>query len=243
MCIARWITVQGAFAYITSRIEWMTSSPPVPRIAAPRIAPFSASTTIFMNPWVSPFSTARADARHRPLADERASPALANLRLRHAGAAERRIDVERVGGDPIAHPARIVLEQVRDDDLAVVVRSVRERALAVAVAERPDPRDARAELVVDHDVAALVDGDARLSRPRSSVLGRRPTREQHVRAAALADAPSVQSTLATISSPRLAKLMHFAFRRTCDALALDDLPDRGRHVFVLAADRAAAPSR
>ena len=59
MCIARRITVHGAFAYITSRIEWMTSSPPVPRIAAPRMAPVSASTAIFMNPWVSPFSTAR----------------------------------------------------------------------------------------------------------------------------------------------------------------------------------------
>jgi len=38
MCIARWMTVYGAFAYMTSRIEWMTSSPPTPRIAAPRIA-------------------------------------------------------------------------------------------------------------------------------------------------------------------------------------------------------------
>ena len=46
----RRITVHGAFAYITSRIEWMTSSPPVPRIAAPRMALVSASTAIFMNP-------------------------------------------------------------------------------------------------------------------------------------------------------------------------------------------------
>src|SRR5436305_712670 len=54
------MTAYGAFAYMTSRIEWMTSSPPVPRTAAPKISLVSASTRIFIKPWVSPFSTARA---------------------------------------------------------------------------------------------------------------------------------------------------------------------------------------
>src|ERR1700690_1494739 len=59
ICMARWITVYVAFAYITSSKTWMTSSPPVPRMAAPSICLVSASTQIFMNPWVSPFSYAR----------------------------------------------------------------------------------------------------------------------------------------------------------------------------------------
>ena len=59
MCIARCSTGYGAFAYITSRTQWITSSPPVPSIAAPRISCVFASTTIFIKPLVSPFSTAR----------------------------------------------------------------------------------------------------------------------------------------------------------------------------------------
>src|SRR5438105_2605694 len=42
-----------------SMTPWIASSPPVPRIAAPRIFRVSASTTIFMKPCVSPFSIAR----------------------------------------------------------------------------------------------------------------------------------------------------------------------------------------
>src|SRR5438552_3541102 len=41
-------TVYGALAYITSSKTWTTSSPPVPRMAAPRICFVSASTQIFM---------------------------------------------------------------------------------------------------------------------------------------------------------------------------------------------------
>src|SRR5262245_19843525 len=77
-------------------------------------------------------------ARHWTLGDERLAPALANLSLRHPGPAERRIDIQRIRGDSIAHAAPIALEQVRDHDLTVVVRGVRERALAIAIAQRPD---------------------------------------------------------------------------------------------------------
>src|SRR5215510_14974206 len=42
-----------------SRIPWIASSPPAPKIAAPRIFFVSASTAIFISPCVSPFSMAR----------------------------------------------------------------------------------------------------------------------------------------------------------------------------------------
>ena len=45
-------------------------------------------------------------------------------------------------------PPGVVVEQIRGDDLGVVVGRVGERALAVAVAERPDALDVRAQLVV-----------------------------------------------------------------------------------------------
>ena len=215
--------------------EWMTSSPPVPRIAAPRIASVSASTTIFMSPCVSPFSTARPTRVIGRLATRRLAPALARLCLRHPGPAERRIDVQRVGGDAIAHAARIVLEQVGGDDLAVVVRVCVNAPWPLQSPSAQIPGDARAQLVVDRDVAALVDRDARLLEAEIVGVGTAADGEQHVRAVHLRRA-AAQSTLATISVAVLAKLMHFAFSCDLDALVLDDLPDRGRDVFVLAAD-------
>src|SRR4030095_3871548 len=176
-----------------------------------------------------------SDARHRQLADECLAPALANLRLRHPCSTERWIDVERVGGDPIAHPTRIVLEQIRDDDLGVVVRSVRECALAVAVAERPDAADARAKLVVDHDVAALVDGDARPVEAEIVGVGTAADGEQHV------GALDLRRTVDAIDvgADRVAALGEadaLRVQANLDALALDDLADSGRDVFVLATD-------
>src|SRR5215471_18228860 len=73
-----------------------------------------------------------------------------------------------------------------------------------------------------------------LSRSRSSVFGRRPTASNRCEPAT-SGAPSVQSTLATISSPRLARLMH-CIEPDLDALALDDVFDRRRHVLVLVAN-------
>ena len=62
------------------------------------------------------------DVGHRRLRDERRRPALRASRVGHAGATERRVDVERVGGDAIAHlPRSSPSRQVRRDDLEVVV--------------------------------------------------------------------------------------------------------------------------
>jgi hypothetical protein len=49
-----------------------------------------------------------------------------------------------------------VVEQIRGDDLEIVVRGVGEGALAVAVAEGPDARCRGLQSVVDDDVATLV---------------------------------------------------------------------------------------
>src|SRR5262249_15720604 len=147
----------------------------------------------------------------------------------------RRIDVQRICGDPIAHSARIVLEQIGDDDLAVIVRSVRERALAVAVAERPDSRDARAQLVVDHDVAPLVDGYARLVEAQVVGVGTAADAHQQVRAVPprrTVAAIDVGDDLFAAFGEADALRVHAHL----DTLLIDDLPDRGRHVFVLAAD-------
>ena len=89
----------------------------------------------------------------------------------------------RVRLNPVAHPARIVVQQIRRHDLRVVPRRVRERALPVAIAERPDPRHARSQLVVHDDVAAVVSRDAGLVEPEVVGVGTAADREQHVRPA------------------------------------------------------------
>jgi adenylate cyclase len=46
MCMVREIAVYGLLAAMMSMMAWMTSSPPTPRIAAPRISSVSASTNL-----------------------------------------------------------------------------------------------------------------------------------------------------------------------------------------------------
>ena len=139
----------GAPAYMRSRTAWTASSPSMPRIAAPRISRVSASASTLMKPCVSPCSTARLTlvigrvptSTRRP--EARASASV----MPHAP--ERRVGEERVGRQAVGHLAVAAVEQVRGDDLVVVVGGVGEGAAAVALAERPDAGDAGGEPVVD----------------------------------------------------------------------------------------------
>ena len=49
-----------------------------------------------------------------------------------------------------------MVEQIRSDDLEIIVRGVSEGALAVAVSESPDARRSGLQSVVDDDVSTLV---------------------------------------------------------------------------------------
>ena len=151
----------------------MTSSPPVPRIAAPRSVCFGIDGD-FDEALSFALLDSSAHSLHRlfggvpfartcesPPPSCRIDPAADRYRGRTSG-------FDRTpGADPV--------QEIVGNDLVVVVRGMREGALAIAVAERPDARHAGAKLVVDHDVAAPSVVTPALSRPRSSVLGRRPT--------------------------------------------------------------------
>ena len=69
-----------------------------PESRRPGSACVSRIDQIFMKPCVSPFSTARATLVIGRLPTSALPARLAHVRLRHARAAQRRIDVERVGG-------------------------------------------------------------------------------------------------------------------------------------------------
>ena len=114
-----------------------------------------------MKPAVSPFSTARLTLVIGRVPTRTAAAGGAGLGLRHADAAERRVGEEGVGGQAVGHLAVGAVQQVRGEDLVVVVGGVGEGAAAVALAERPDAGDVGGESVVDRDDAALVRGNAR----------------------------------------------------------------------------------
>ena len=105
-----------------SSTQWIASSPPVPRIAAPSIRCVSPSTTSFIRPAVSPFSMARATSSIAILPTRTEWPA-ARPRSGHPGATERGIGVQRIGGDPVVHCSGFAVQQIGGDDLEVVTCS------------------------------------------------------------------------------------------------------------------------
>src|SRR5271167_1488181 len=69
-----------------------------------------------------------ADARHRSAANEEPTSSGAGLRLGHADAAERRIGVEGIAQNAIAKAPPLAVEEVRRDNLEVVIGGVGEGA-------------------------------------------------------------------------------------------------------------------
>src|SRR6266567_4404325 len=123
-----------------------------------------------------------ADILHRDRADQPGLPRFSNLRLRHACTPERRIGVERVGGNAVRDTARFMVEKICRYDLEIVVRRVSEGAAAIAITQCPDTRHIGAELIVHLDEPALIRGNAGLV--ETEVVGIWPPadREQQMRA-------------------------------------------------------------
>src|SRR5437762_14235672 len=115
-----------------SMTPWIASSPPVPRIAAPRIFRVSASTTIFINPCVSPFSIARPTRLIGRCAPSSGRPPARAWGIGQADPAERRIDIKHIAEDAVADLAPFAVEQIGRDDLEIIVGRMGAGAAAVA---------------------------------------------------------------------------------------------------------------
>ncbi len=153
--------------------------------------------------------------------------------LGQADPAKRRIDVERVNGNAIAHFALGAVEQVRRGDLEIIVRRVGEGAAAVAIAERPDVRHVGLQGLVDDDIAVRVDLDARGLEPEVVGVGTAPDREQHMRAD---DLRFAGGAIDADRDLRAARFEPDAFGLEPDlyAFRLQDFADRIRDLLVLA---------
>ena len=180
-----------------------------------------------------------ADAGHRPAADQHPAAGGAGLGLGHAAAPERRVGEERVGRQAVGDLAVGAVQQVRGDDLVVVVGGVGERAAAIALAERPDAGGAGSEAVVDADEAAGVGLDP--GGVEAEVVGVGPAahRQEHVAARRLRRAVfAAEADLDIAAVRREADALRAGAHR--DAVRLQDAADGLGDVRVLAADQARA---
>ncbi len=177
------------------------------------------------------------DTAHRASADQYLATGLQGFALRHAGAAEWRVDEHGIGRDAIRHRARVVVEEVGSDDLMVVVRRMREGAAAVAIAKRPDARDTGAQLFVDLDIAASVGLDACLVEPKIVGVGHAPDRQQQVRAVDFGrTGRAIQADSNMVAIPSGAKAV--GIEPDFDALGFQYLPHCLRHILIFALDQA-----
>jgi len=75
-----------------------------------------------------------ANLCHRPPPNQRAATAFANFFLRQACTAERRINVQSIGGNAIADFARVIVQKIRPDNFSIVEGRVGECAFSIAIA-------------------------------------------------------------------------------------------------------------
>ena len=179
------------------------------------------------------------DAAHRARGDQGRAPRSAHLRLGHAGAPERRVDVQGIAVDAVGHPPRLGAQQVAGHDLIVVVGGVGKGAAPVALAERPHPRRAGPQGVVHPDVAAGIDLDGGRLQPQVVGVGAPPDRQQQVRADHLRRlAAARQGGRHRVPAALEAKALRL--QPEPDPLALQDRRHRGRHLRRLALDQPLA---
>src|SRR6185503_10316861 len=121
--------------------------------------------------------------------------------------------------------------------LVVVVAGVRERAFAVAVAERPYARRGRAQLLVDHDEAALIDLNAGSLQAEIVGIRHAPDSQQQMRADD-ARRTGLAADIGRDAAVFLLDRQAFRAQANLDPFLLEDVLYGLRHVLVLSSDQA-----
>lgn len=96
---------------------------------------------------------------HQAFAYQRLAAGRTCLALCHTNPTQQRIDKQAVIGNAVGYAARIVIEEVGGDNLAIVVGGVGEIATAIDLADRPDAGHVGTQLIIHPDEAALIDLD------------------------------------------------------------------------------------
>src|SRR5215469_10486285 len=178
--------------------------------------------------------------RHWPSAYQRCFARLANLALRHPDSPQRRIGKESIDRQAVAHSPRIVVQQVRRDNLEVVVRRMRESSSSIAVAHRPYSRNVRTKLVIHHDVAMFICLDARLLQPEIVRVRPPSHREQYVRTNYLGISLCTGHANCDILSTWL-ELNALSTHSHINLFLLENVLNRRRNVLILVPHNACGP--
>src|SRR5580698_1706495 len=76
----------------------------------------------------------------------------------------------------------VSVEEIVGNDLVVVIRSMREGAAAIAIAQSPEAGHISLQLIVNDDVAACIDLDPSVFETQVARVWNTPDRQEHVRA-------------------------------------------------------------
>jgi hypothetical protein len=117
------------------------------------------------------FLNGPAYSTHWVFGNECSAPRFPYFGVRHAAPAQGRVYKQTVRLDPIEDMAMIAVEEIVGNDFIVVVRGMCEGAAAVAVAQGPNAGHVGLQLIVNHDVAAVVGGNAGLVQPEVVRVG------------------------------------------------------------------------
>src|SRR5262249_1205401 len=170
---------------------------------------------------------------HLDRPDHCGTTGFAHVRLGHSDAAEWGIGVKRVGGNAVRHPPLLVIENIRSNDLEIVVGRVSKGPATVAVTQRPDTRHICLQLVVYFDKAAPVHADT--SGLKAEVVGVRAAsdRQEQVRSGD----PRGHSAVGDLSRDGVTVSRHphdLAADVGLDTFGVQDIGDGLGNVFVLA---------
>ena len=198
------------------------------------------STSTFMNPCVSPFSMAlptRVIGRFA-ISTRRPEPRAWTSDI---PARPSRGSIQVVCRYPVRNATCASLKKIGRHNLEIVVRSMRESAASIAIAQRPNTGDVGSKLIVHRDITTGIAQNAGFLR----VPGRRhllsgPSASSKVRShVALRLHTSAHST-AFFGDPGFSRRQRDAgcIQTKLNALAFEDLAHGRRYVFILARDRA-----
>src|SRR5271163_2176202 len=128
------------------------------------------------------FFVGSAHLTHRVFRSKGTTSGLPYLCVRHAASPEWRIDIQRVGLDPVGNPAMVSVEEIVRNDLVVVIGSVRKGTAAIAVSQCPDAGHVRLQRIINDDVAAGVGGNPSPVQTQVVCVGSTPNGQKNVRA-------------------------------------------------------------
>ena len=183
------------------------------------------------------FFVRAAHLAHRKLRGEGSPSRFPYLCVRQAATSQRRVNIERIGLDPVGNPAMVSVKEIVRNNLVVVVGSMRKGATPVAIAQSPYARHARLQLIIHGDVATMVGSNpgpvqSQVVGVGSTSHGQQNVSAYHLRRTFLAGEADGHTSVV------FRKRDAFRIQPDVYALSLEDLAHGLGNVFILSPNQA-----